>query len=358
MDDIIKINLQLFAEGAPAAPTPAPAAEPAPAAQIDPAQAEPAKQEPAAPVGISQRLKDLWEQANAPQQTPQDKADTPGQQAPTQEPPAQEPPAQDNPAEPQAQPEKIMNKYNSVGDLVKAHQSLQTAYNRDHQALLETQRALEQLRTEKAELETRLQTPSQQQPAQSVDELDGLDNEALLEKLMADPKGVITKMAEKIAESMYKPLESKIAPVIEHTEAQKNLDMWNEAVEKFAETNSDMADHLEGMKEYIAANNLQNSKEPQKVLADAYAHAKAKAADAKIAEANAKIAELEARLRTAKEDSIKEHLAGVRNTQNQIPNTIAGSSNSGVPATPPLSLKNKPMSEVHKAAAAYIFGDR
>jgi hypothetical protein len=117
-----------------------------------------------------------------------------------------------------------------------------------------------------------------------------------------------------------------------------------------------MPEYLDGMKQYIKDNNLQNSKEPQKVLNDAYSYAKSRAADAKIAEANARIAELEAKLRTSKEDAIREHLSGVRNTQNQLPNTIAGNSNSGAPATPPLSLKGKPMSEVHKAASAFLFG--
>jgi hypothetical protein len=346
MNRLLKINLQLFTEGTPAAPSPAPAVEPAPAT------AEPTPAPAAAPqLSTDQRLKDLWDKSNVPQQTPTEKVDNPATQAP--EPPK----APDNP-EPQAQPEKIMNKYDTVGDLVKAHQSLQTTWNRDHQALLDTQKVLDQLKAEKAELEAKLQTPNPQQPEQPIDELAGLDNEAILEKLMADPMGVIKKVAEQIADSKYKPLESKIAPVVEREEAAKNLEAWNEAVEEFHKETTDMADYVDGMKQYITENNLQNSAEPQKVLKDAYAHAKAHRYDTKVAEANAKIAELEAQLKTSKEDAIKEHLAGVRQTQNQLPNTIAGNSNSGAPATPPLNLKGKPMSEVHKAASAFLFGNR
>lgn len=352
MNKLKKINLQLFAEGTPAAPNPAPAPEPAPAAApIEPAPA-PVEPTPTEPVSTSQRLKSLWEKANVQQPTP-DKVDTPAPQAP-----AQEPPAKDNPAEPQAQPDKkFLGKYDEEG-IVKAYQNIQSAYTKDHQALLDTQKVLEQLKAEKAELEAKMQMPNSSTQQPPADDLANLDAEELLERFYEDPKGVLAKIAESVVEGKVKPLESKIAPVIEHTEAQRNLNTWNEAAEEFQKNNSDMVDYLDGMKEYIGANNLQTSKEPQKVLEDAYAHAKSKAADAKIAEANAKIAELEAKLQTSKEDAVKEHLTNVRSTQNQIPNTIAGNSNSGAPATPPLSLKGKPMSEVHKAASAYIFGDK
>ena len=348
MNRLLKINLQLFAEGAPAAPSSAPAVEATPAA-VEPTPAPAA--EPTPQPSTDQRLKDLWDKSNVPKETPSKEVDNPDVQAP------EAPKALDNP-EPQAQPEKIMNKYDSVGDLVKAHQSLQGAYTKDHQALLDTQNVIEQLKAEKAEIEAKLQTPNPQQSDQPIDELAGLDNEAILEKLMTDPMGVIKKVAEQIAESKYKPLESKLAPVVERDEAAKNLESWNEAVEGFHNETTDMADYIDGMKQYIAENNLQNSAERQKVLEDAYAHAKAQAADAKVAEANAKIAELEAQLKTSKEDAIKEHLSGVRQTQNQLPNTIAGNSNSGAPATPPLNLKGKPMNDVHKAASAFLFGNR
>ena len=75
---------------------------------------------------------------------------------------------------------------------------MQSTWNRDHQALLETQRVLEQIRTEKEQLEARLQILLLQHSSQRMrlTNLATLDNEALLEKLMTDPKGVITKMAE------------------------------------------------------------------------------------------------------------------------------------------------------------------
>lgn len=333
-----KINLQLFAE--PAAPEPAPAITEPIAAPT---------QEPVTQLSTSERIKSIWEADN--------KDDTVNEEPPAQiETPVEPAPAEPVPEVKPAQSEKIMNKYDSVGDLVKAHQSLQTTWNKDRQTLNETLKVVEQLKSEKAEIEAKLQAPAQ--PTQPIDEFAGLDAESVLEKLYTDPVGVLSKIAEMAVESKVKPLESRLEPIAARNEEQRNLEMWNEAVTEFITGNPDMPEFLDGMKQYVAENDLRNSKEPQKVLKDAYAHAKSATADAKIAEANAKIAELEAKLKTSKEDAVKEHLTGVRQTQNQIPNTIAGHSSTGAPAMPPLSLKGKSMKEVHEAASNFLFGNR
>lgn len=360
------VNLQLFAEGEPAAHDMAPAQDQTQATSIEPAQTDPSQQASSdPPVNPTQRLMDLWDKANSPE-----KADTPRNQAPDQS--AQDHSQdqvqdqsqdqdggqnQETPDTPdqQAQQGKILNKYNSVNDLVKAYQSMQSAWTRDRQTLLELQKAIDQLNQEKAGLEAKLQTPQQPQ-SEAEDDLANLSAEELLEKFYEDPKGVLAKIAESVAESKIKPLESKLAPVVEHTEVQMNLEKWNNAVAELSAANPDMVDYIDTMKEYIVENNLHDSKEPQKVLRDAYSYAKAKAFDTKIAEFTAKIEQLDAQLKTAKEDGVKEYLARIQNANSQVPKSIAGNSNSGAPANPPASVKGKPMSEIHKMAADLIFG--
>lgn len=362
------VNLQLFAEGEPAAHDMAPAQDQTQATSIEPAQTGPSQQASSdPPVNPTQRLMDLWDKANSPE-----KADTPQNQAPDQS--AQDHSQdqvqdqsqdqdggqnQETPDTPdqQAQQGKILNKYNSVNDLVKAYQSMQSAWTRDRQTLLELQKAIDQLKQEKAGLEAKLQTPQQPQ-SEAEDNLANLSAEELLEKFYEDPKSVLAKIAESVVESKIKPLESKLAPVVEHTEVQMNLEKWNNAVAELSAVNPDMVDYIDTMKEYIVENNLHDSKEPQKVLRDAYSYAKAKAFDTKIAEFTAKIEQLEAQLKTAKEDGVKEYLARIQNANSQVPKSIAGNSNSGAPANPPVSVKGKPMSEIHKIAADFIFGSQ
>lgn len=333
------VNLQLFAEGEPAAHDMAPAQDQTQATSTEPAQTDPSQQASSdPPVNPIQRLMDLWDKANSPE-----KADTPQNQETPDTPDLQ------------AQQGKILNKYNSVNDLVKAYQSMQSAWTRDRQTLLELQKAIDQLKQEKAGLEAKLQTPQQLQ-SEAEDNLANLSAEELLEKFYEDPKSVLAKIAESAVESKIKPLESKLAPVMEHTEAQMNLERWNNAVAELSAVNPDMVDYIDAMKEYIVENNLHDSKEPQKVLRDAYSYAKAKAFDTKIAEFTAKIEQLDAQLKTAKEDGVKEYLARIQNANSQVPKSIAGNSNSGAPANPPVSVKGKPMSEIHKMAADLIFG--
>lgn len=334
MNKPIKINLQLFADPAPAAPTPAPAAEPAPAAAPESASSGSSSIEEQLTNMFNEALKDTppVTPTTVDTQTPQT-GDDEGQAS-------TEPPAAP------AQPEKIMNKYDTVGDLIKAHQSLQTTWNRDHQALLETQRALEQLRAEKAELESRLQEPAptaQQPDNNALDELESLDNEALLERLMTDPKGIIKKIAESIADSKYKNLESKIAPVVEREEMARSLEMWNEATAKFSQDNPDMHEFIDGMKQYIAENNLQNTNEPEKVLKNAYIYAKglkyAPPVDPSTLLNDPEFVSKNILTNPAIKDSIiKAYMAELNGVK--VPPAITGSSNGASIATPPPAKPN------------------
>jgi hypothetical protein len=344
-----KINLQLFAE--PVAPTGTPTE--APIAQEEPVVQEPtpAAQEPRS---TSDRLKSLWDNANAPAQpvteNQQNQVDNPANQAPKAEGTENEPPKADNP-ETQAQPNnKILGKYETVPDLIKAYQNIQTAYNKDHQALIDSQKIIEQLKAES-------QKPSIPDE-QTDDDLEGLDDEALLEKFYSGPKGVLQKIVEKTLGSKIKEVESKIAPIIEREKAQANTDAWSKAAEEFLAENADMKDYLDGMKQYIADNNLTDNDNPHSVIKAAYADAKAKAADAKIAAAQKEIADLKAQLQKSTEDTINEYLGKVRNSQTNIANAISGNSNSGAAAMPPPNLKGKSISELTKAAGDFIFGNR
>lgn len=344
-------------EGTGGASAPAPAA---PVVEATPPQAEPASR--------SQQLSQIWDKSN----------NVPVNVQPTAEPaPAQlvespvQAPVVDNPA-----PEKILGKYENQGELIKAFQSLQGTYTKDHQAYLDTQKVLEQERTAKADLEAKIQTlskpPVQQVPTPEIDEYEGLEPEARLEKFYADPakydqhiEDKAFARAEKFFNEKLTQLESKLNPIVERTEQQRSLEAWTESTESFKAANPDMLEFVPGMQKYIAENNLRGSKDHQKVLTDALTYAKGLNATqiqtdtaAKIAEYEAKIQEYETKLKISKEETIKEYVAGVRNSQNQLPISITGQSNSGSPAMPPVSLKGKPMNDVHNAAADMIFGAR
>jgi hypothetical protein len=343
------------AEGAGGAGAPAPA----------PVGVTPPAAEPLSP---SAQLANIWDKGNAPAAVPP-KAETPvtpPPQAPLAENSVQIPAVDTLPVDRELSGLEAKYKGNPA-EFVKAFQNIQTSYDKDHQALLSVQKVLESERTAKADLETKLQTLSQPPkapelpaPAQA-DEFAGLDAEGILEKFYADPVGVLSKIAEKVADSKVKPLESKFAPFAETVETQQHIQLWDEAATELIEIAPDIGEFKPGMKQYIAENNLSGSKNPAKVLKDAYIYAKGlnykPQVDPKsyLNDENF-MNENIYNNPVVKEKIMKEHLAGVRGQQNQLPNSIAGQSNSGSPAMPPVSLKGKPMRDVHEAAAAMLFG--
>jgi hypothetical protein len=300
----------------------------------------------------SQQLSQLWDKGNVtPVQEP-----APAQPAELVQAPLVETPA----------PEKILGKYENQGELIKAFQSLQGTYTKDHQALLDAQKVIEAANTEKADLEARFQALSQPAPAQPAipaDEFADLDGEAFLQKFYEDPKGMLAKFTELNVKKQVAPIESKLNPVLERDEMAQTVQSWDSATKDFAAANQDMSQFIGGMKQYIQERGLSNSKNPEQVIKDAYIYAKGMAyqtpqsIDPKSYLNDENFMQENIYSNPAiKEKFIKDYMAEVRGQQAQIPNSITGQSNSGAPAMPLVDLKGKPMKAVHEAAANMLFG--
>lgn len=335
----IRLNLQLFAEGEGA---------PATLSVETPPPAEPLKS-----------AGDYWERDNVVQ---------PPGPAPAQPVEPVQPPQIDNP-----QPSLILGKYADQGELVKAYQNLQGTYTKDHQALLEAQKIIEAERTAKTDLETRIQTLSQPpvQPdvgSESADEFDGLDAEAYAQKFYEDPKAFTRKIedrafarAEKAFNEKLGQIESKFNPVVETVQTQQHTQLWSDAATKFRSETPDAAEFVDGMKQYIAENNLSDSKNPEKVLRDAYIHARgmqyqpSQTVDPKsYLQDPAFVQENILNNPAITEQIVKNYLAGIRTNQQQVPPTITGNSSSNTPAPPP--PRPTSIAEATRLAASRIFG--
>jgi hypothetical protein len=279
-------------------------------------------------------------------------------------PPATEPPVE-APVTPAPAPEAtptpvqlLAGRFKTTDELVRGYQNIQSDYTRKSQTLSEVTKVVEQLKAQNAELAAKLQQPPQPPETQPTDEFAGLDTEGILEKFYADPVGVLSKMAEKIVDSKVKPLEGKLNPIVERTEYQQNLDTWNEAVTSFTEANKDMPEFLDGMKEYIAENNLQGSKEPEKVLKNAYTYAKglkyAPPADPMTLLNDPEFVNKNILTNPAIKDAVlKAHMESLKG--NNVPPTITGAGTGQPLATPP--SKAKTMDEGYAQFESMIMGN-
>jgi hypothetical protein len=247
-------------------------------------------------------------------------------------------------------PEKILGRFENQGELVKGYQNIQSAYTKDHQALLDTQKVLDAIRLEKADLETKIQTLSQppKPPEPEVDEFDNLDAEAIAAKFYEDPKGFAKKIedraiarAEKVFNEKLTAIEGKINPVVARDEEAQNIQLWESATKEFQTTNPDMAEFVDGMKQYISEKNLANSKDPASVLKEALTYAKG------LKYQPQQVIDPKSYLQDEKfvqenilnnpvfvEQIVKNYLAGVRTNQQGVPLTITGNSSSNTVATP------------------------
>jgi hypothetical protein len=284
------------------------------------------------------------------------------------------PPPQDiPPAEPQppATPEKIMGKYDSVNDIVKAHQSLQTTYTKEHVALMELNKVVDQLKADKAALETKMNESSTMKPAEvQKDELEGLDAESVLSKFYEDPMRLLKKAedkaylrAEKSFNERIAQIEAKINPTIEAVETQKTQEIWDSSVREFAKDKPDVAEFKNDMAKYIQENGLENSKDPAKVLNDAYVYARGlryqpqQAIDPKsLLSDETFVRENILNNPAIKEQFVKSYLAEIRGNQHTVPPTIAGNSSSNSVATP--QPQPKSIREGVSRMADMIFGGR
>jgi hypothetical protein len=189
-------------------------------------------------------------------------------------PPASETPATEPPATPAPEvtpsPEKLFaGRFKSPEELEKGYINLLPDFTRKSQALSESEKVIEQLKNEKAELESRLNpNPQQSNPTpNAVDEFMNLDNEAFLDKLMADPKAVLTQFAESVAKKAIEPYVDPLKPVIAE---QQNIKSWTNAVDALGKIDPSIANYIDDIKAYIAQNNLADTQDPGSVLTKAY----------------------------------------------------------------------------------------
>jgi Sec-independent protein translocase protein TatA len=311
------INLQLFAEGAPAEPTPAPAPSPAPA----PEPVQPA-------MSVDDQLTKLFTESMAepPAVAVQPPAATP---APVQVPEV-------TPTPELSLPENFKN----VGEVVRSLKNTQAELTKKSQIAADLQKTVDQIKADYEAKIQALQTPPAQPPK---DELEDKTPEELADMLMADPKGFIAKMTEAAVQKAVAPLQSKLDPVVQSHEVQALRELWDEAVTEFQTANADMPEFIDGMKEYIQKNNLNGSKEPGKVLENAYVYAKGLKYSAPVDPAtllndpefvNKNILTNPA----IKEAILKAHMQEI--SGNKLPPVITGSSNGVNVATPPPARPN------------------
>lgn len=319
------INLQLFAEPAPVVPTPTPSPTPAPAAP---------EGQPAAAASVDDKLMDLFSEA---------KKEPPA--------PAAEPPATPQPEVPPTSEQLLAGRFKTPGELVSGYQNLQTDYTKKSQALSDIAKSNEQLQARITELEGKL-TPPTPQPA---DEFEGLDSEAFLEKLYADPQGVLKKFAENITKKAIEPyVNGPLKPVIEQ---QQLVDNWGKAIDEMVESGLDIQGNLVEMRKYIADNHLENSSEPRKVLMTALVEAtrKAAAVDPKTLLADKEWVEKNVLSNEEiKNAFLKAHMESL--SGNKIPPVIAGPG-SGQPLATPLPSKPKTMEEGMAQFESMIMGN-
>jgi hypothetical protein len=258
--------------------------------------------------------------------------------APAAQPPTPEPAPEPPPATPT--PEQLLaGKFKDTGELVRAYQNLQTEFTRKSQTASELQKTADAL---KADYEAKIQ--AMQTPAQPPkDELEDKTPEELADMLMADPKGFIAKMTEAAVQKAVAPLQSKLDPVVQSHEVQALRELWDEAVTEFQTANADMPEFIDGIKEYIQKNNLNGSKEPGKVLENAYVYAKGLKYSAPVDPAallnDPEFVSKNILANPAiKEAILKAHMQELQG--NRLPPVITGSSNGVNIVTPPPARPN------------------
>jgi soluble cytochrome b562 len=366
------IDLQLFAEG-----DPAPAATPSPAAQ----EAAPTPVPAPAPepgISVSDQIRAIFDRdfGNVPPSPSPTPTPAPGPApAPAPQPIVPQPtdkpvdtqpqPSNPEPPAPPAQPQKIFGRFDSMPEAEKSYINMQGAYTKSQQALADANKVIEQLKAEKAALNT--PQPGPQQPQKPPeDEFAGLDNEALQAKFYEDAPGFIKKIedralarAEKVFNEKLAGIESKVNPVVERVETQATQEKWDNAVRDFHKNNPDMIEFKEGMKQYIQENNLLSSANPEKVLNDAYIHAKGLAykpqqtIDPKTLLSDEKFVQENVLNNPAIKDKIvKLYLDEIKNANSSVPPSL----NPG--GTPPMSppAQANSVREATNLAASRIFG--
>lgn len=258
------------------------------------------------------------------------------------------PPQPEAPVVQPTQAELLAGRFKGTDELVKGYQNLQSIYTKTAQETAESKKMIEALQQQKAELENKLKTPvTEQKPP--IDTTD-LDAESYLAQFYEKPQDTIAKIVEASIKKALEPLEQRVMPVVQKDEMRTNQELWDNHVTEFAGKNKDMPEFTDGMKEYITKNNLQNSKDPGKVLEDAYMYARGqKYQPQQSTDYNALLNDEKflndylSKNQNALNYVLKNHMQSIKD--NQPPTSINSQGSGTTVATPPNKPKN--MNEAH-----------
>jgi len=267
-------------------------------------------------------------------------------------------PAQSS-AEPQQQEQLILGKFKNTEEVFRGYQNLQADYTRKSQELADTKKMVETLQEQLQQLTTAQPSvqPVQQTQQPQQDELTTLDAESYLSQFYEKPQDAIAKVVESTVKKILAPLESKITPVIQEVDARKTQELWDGAVTNFSQQNPDMAEFLDGMKQYISENKLGTSSNPEKVLKDAYIYAKglkyqpSHQLDPKALLSDQNFRNLILQDESIKNELLKAHMQQIKD--NQPPTVINSQSAGQAMVTPP--NKPKTLDEAHDIVSS-MFG--
>lgn len=258
MKQPLKINLQLFAEGAP---------------------------EGGQAPSVSEQLGSIFDSAAAAQpdiqaqvgeQTPQ------GTEIPQQEPQPQEGQSQ----QPEQPPELILGKFKSTDEVFKSYKNQEAALTRAFMDKANLAREKTALEAKLQELETRANQPTIPQPIQQFQQPQQaqepeINPEEFLEAFYKNPVGSLKKIVEdttkSVTEKVKADMQAEYKPMISDFQQQKVQGHWYNAYSEFATNTPDFEQHLDAMQEFMSATGMGNETNPEKIgqnIKFAYQYAK------------------------------------------------------------------------------------
>lgn len=325
MHERIRVNLQHFAEPAPAAPS---GATPAPSAPAAPAPEAPKP-------SISDKLGAMFDDANKPQP-----------QAPAQQQPG-------NPA--LAAPKLYAGKYDTPEKLEEAYKNIQGLATRTAQEKAELVRQYEALKAENARLQ---QPPKPAEPPAAEPQFDAKKYQELLYE---DPAAAVKMQEDYILSKINKTIEERTSPVQQKVEQYEIREAWNDSTTNFQAQHPDMMEFIDDMRTYINERKLGNSRSPQQVLNDAYYYAKGlkyQPAQPVQQPTPADLMNDPNFINTLMGNAelvnkiIQQHASGVLQSQQMIPKPIDSSATGAPPAVPPNRPRN--LNEAGQSALARL----
>lgn len=258
MKQPLKINLQLFAEGAPEggqAPT------------------------------VSEQLGNIFDSAAAAQPDIQAQV---GEQAPQgTETPQQEPQPQEGQSQqPEQPPELILGKFKSTDEVFKSYKNQEAALTRAFMDKANLAREKTALEAKLQELETRANQPTIPQPIQQFQQPQQaqepeINPEEFLEAFYKNPVGSLKKIVEdttkSVTEKVKADMQAEYKPMISDFQQQKIQGHWYNAYSEFATNTPGFEQYLDTMQEFMSATGMGNETNPEKIgqnIKFAYQYAK------------------------------------------------------------------------------------